>query len=346
MRRARAWSALAAAIAVAGACGEASRPAVARGALGRATAEAVLAAVAAAADEIEPWRCARPGDTAGLVAPPGWRLDGARLIAPEDAAPHVAVLGEARGDATAVAGLRAALDAAPPAVVVTIGGMATTQAELTALLAPLAEGAPWLLVAVPGDREALPAHRAAVAALAARGARVVDGTRARVIDLGAIRIGTLPGAPARGRLAAGVEGCVHDDADVAAALALLAPAPPADAAAGAPRPITLLATQRAPRQAGPGDVAPGGIHAGDVALAEALARAPVDVVAHGAVDDQAAALGKRRRAAGLPTAFLPVGAIDATPRYLPGGQRVAPGGLRLTVGAREVTWAPLRPAGP
>ena len=198
MRRARAWSALAAAIAVAGACGEASRPAVARGALGRATAEAVLAAVAAAADEIEPWRCARPGDTAGLVAPPGWRLDGARLIAPEDAAPHVAVLGEARGDATAVAGLRAALDAAPPAVVVTIGGMATTQAELTALLAPLAEGAPWLLVAVPGDREALPAHRAAVAALAARGARVVDGTRARVIDLGAIRIGTLPGAPARG----------------------------------------------------------------------------------------------------------------------------------------------------
>ncbi len=327
MRRARAWSALAAAIAVAGACGEASRPAVARGALGRATAEAVLAAVAAAADEIEPWRCARPGDTAGLVAPPGWRLDGARLIAPEDAAPHVAVLGEARGDATAVAGLRAALDAAPPAVVVTIGGMATTQAELTALLAPLAEGAPWLLVAVPGDREALPAHRAAVAALAARGARVVDGTRARVIDLGAIRIGTLPGAPARGRLAAGVEGCVHDDADVAAAPARAAPA--ADHAAGdAARP------------------APGGIHAGDVALAEALARAPVDVVAHGAVDDQAAALGKRRRAAGLPTAFLPVGAIDATPRYLPGGQRVAPGGLRLTVGAREVTWAPLRPAGP
>ena len=298
------------------------------GVVGKAAGAALGAAMTAAAAEVEPWRCARIDDAAA-----------ARLDAATQAAPRIAFLAEARGagDATAPAleAARQALDAAPVDVVVTLGGMGTTRDEIGRALTPLAQGAPWLTVAIPGDRESIPEHRAAVAALAAAGARIVDGSQVRVVDLGRAVLGTLPGAPA-GRIGAGAQGCLHVADDVSEILAELA-ARAAPAGKGKPRP-TLLATQRAPR--GATDLAPGGIRAGDVALARLLAEAPVGVVVHGAVDDLSSRAGAGKPAPALAVA---VGAIDGTVRYRPGGARVRPSLQVVTVGATDVSWKPLAP---
>jgi hypothetical protein len=214
--------------------------------------------------------------------------------------------------------------------------MGGTEAEIVAALGPIARGAPWLTVAMPSDLESLPEHRRAVEALAQGGARIVDGSKVRLIDLGPAVLGTLPGAPAAGRLRDDLDGCVHDDADVTAILRALAAAAPGGKA-GKPRP-TLLATRRAPR--GATDLAPGGIHAGDVALARLLAADPVSVVVHGSVDDASSPAGKAKPA---PPLALAVGAVDPTPRYRPSGGRVTPSFLVVTVGAGEVAWKPATP---
>ncbi|MCB9560575.1 MAG: hypothetical protein H6708_09225 [Kofleriaceae bacterium] len=251
-------------------------------------------------------------------------------------------LADARGgdDAGATArGVRAALDAAPPAVVVTLGGLGTDRDTIEATLGPLATGAPWVVVAIPGDREAIPEHRAAIGRLAAAGAPVVDGSQVRVIELPGVRVGTLPGVPWRTRLAAGVDGCVHDVDDLAALLDALTGPPGGDV--GDDRPTTILATQTPPRQQGAFDLAPGGVHVGEIALAAALVDRGLDVVAQGAVDDLPRAAGAARR--GAAPLFVPVGALDATPRYLADGTRVVPTGVTVTAGPRDVAWEPLRP---
>lgn len=303
------------------ACGSSSKDG-GRGSLGKATGAALLGALDAAAAALEPWRCARIDDPAS-----------AKLVVETGAAPRIAFVAEARGaggaTAAVIEAVRKALDASPVDVVVTLGGMGESRDEIARALTPLAQGAPWLLVAIPGDRESIAEHRAVVAELAGGGARVVDGSQVRVVDLGKALLGTLPGAPAAGRLAAGSSGCVHDDADVKAILRALA---------AAERTPTLLATPRAPR--GATDLAPGGIHAGDVALARLLAAEPVGLVVHTGVDDRTSPAGKAKPA---PSLALAVGAVDATPRYRTSGERVLPSLLVVTIGDRELAWKPLVP---
>jgi hypothetical protein len=310
------------------ACGSSSKDG-GRGSLGTATGAAVLAALDAAADATEPWRCARIDDPAA-----------ARIAVETKAAPRIAFVGDARvmgaSDAPIADGVRKALDAAPVDVVVALGSMGGTEAEILAALGPIAQGAPWLTVAIPSDLESLPEHRRAVAALATGGTRIVDGSTIRLVDLGPAVLGTLPGAPAAGRLRDDLDGCVHDDDDVTTILRALADAAPGGKA-GKPRP-TVLASRRAPR--GATDLAPGGIHAGDVALARRLAADPVSVIVHGAVADASTPAGKAKPATPL---ALAVGALDPTPRYRPGGTRVLPSFLVVTVGAAEVAWKPLTP---
>ena len=310
-------------------CGSSSKDG-GRGSVGKATGAAVLAALDAAAEATEPWRCARIDDPAA-----------ARTSIATKAPPRIAFVGDARvsgaTDAPVADGVRKALDAAPVDVVVALGSMGGTEAEIHAALAPIARGAPWLTVAIPSDAESLPEHRRAVAALALGGSRIVDGSAIRIVDLGPAVLATLPGAPAAGRLRDDLDGCVHTDADVTAILEALAAAAPGGKA-GKPRP-TLLATRRAPR--GATDLAPGGVHAGDVALARLLADDPVSVVVHGAVDDASTPAGKAKPATRL---ALAVGALDPTPRFRAGGGRVMPSFLVVTVGAGEVAWKPVAPA--
>ena len=333
----------AAAVALACACGS-SGGGGGNGAVGKATGAALVAAIDAATAVVEPWRCARFDEPIAQAAPPGWTLDGRRLsrAGKRAAATRIAVVAEARGGGAAtqaaIAGIRAALDAEPVDVVVSLGGLGATRAEIAGALAPLASEAPWVVVAIPGDREAVAEHRAAVAELAGAGAPVVDGSQVRVVTAGAAAIGTLPGAPFEARLAAGAAGCVHDDEDVAATLRALATA----AADDKRPPMTVIAGQRTPR--GRSDLAPGGVHAGDVAYASVLSSHPVDVVVHGAVDDVGSAAGRAaRKPRGATGVRLETGALDATPRYRPSGARVSPSALVITVGEREAAWKPLAP---
>lgn len=313
-----------------------------RGSIGPATGAALIAAVEAAADTVEPWRCARWGEPPTLPVPAGWVREEDRLRpgGKAAAAARIAIVAEARGadDPTiaALGDLRRALDAAPVDVVVTLGGMGQTRAEIARAIGPLARGAPWLVVAIPGDRESIGEHRAAIAELAGAGATIVDGSEVRLVEIGGATLGTLPGAPYRARLAADEHGCVHDDADV---LALL------EALAADPRRPAVVLGQRAPR--GRTDLAPGGIRAGDVGYARLVAETPVDLVVHAAVDDVSGIAGRTRpdpRKRANPVTTLAAGAIDATPRYRPDGTRVLPSAVVLTVGGRELAWKPLYPS--
>jgi len=316
------------------ACGSSSKG-EGKGPLGKATGEALAAAIAAAAETVEPWRCARLDEPISVDAPAGWTVVGRSLHQDGAAkATRIAVISDARGgDPAVAAALRAALDAEPVDVVISLGGLGVDDAELAVTLGPLAEGAPWLIVAVPGDRESIAAHRVAVAALAKAGAAIVDGSQVRLLELGGAVLGTLPGVPFRERLGAGTRGCVHDTNDVDAVLEAIG-------AAAADQRVTILATQRAPR--GGDDLAPGGVRAGDLDLADALRAHPVEVVVHGAVDDASAAAGKRKRGPGAP-ATVAVGALDATPRYRDDGSQVLPSAVIVTVGEREVAWKSLSP---
>jgi hypothetical protein len=165
-------------------------------------------------------------------------------------------------------------------LVISLGGMGEDRAQIHAALAALSDER-WLLVALPGDRESTAEHAAAVQALAAEGWQVVDGTglSALVFERGAV--GLLPGAPSgrdgrAARLAAGIDGCVWEDADAVALGQALAERPGAH----------VIAAHAPPRQRGLAatDVSLSGVHVGQPALADAALRAAALVV-HGWVDE-------------------------------------------------------------
>ena len=90
--------------------------------------------------------------------------------------------------------MRAALGDAKVDLIVTLGGMGRTQADLEATLGTLAERATWPVVALPGDLEAMTRTRsAAIAELRKRGATVLDGRLVRWIELPGATVGTVPG---------------------------------------------------------------------------------------------------------------------------------------------------------
>ena len=294
------------------------------GGAGVAAAQAIHATMEAAAAEQAPWRCALPRATpAATTAPAGWKHDADKLVA-EPARPKLtlAAVAQARGRAVDV---RAKLRAAKVDVVLAVGGMGADAAEIRAALTALLDPA-WLVVALPGDTEEWPEHVAAVADLSAAGGAIVDGATVRIIDAGAAVIGTLPGEPFATRLAAGAEGCIHDAADLAAVVNGMSQASPS-------RPRVLV-TPPAP-QGGRSDIAPGGLHAGDPALADMTAAAEIDLVVHGPIDGSPPAPGTAR--AGTPVT-LAAGSLDPVARRDADGRTLATGVVLATVDARGVSW--------
>ena len=260
---------------------------------------------------------------------------------------------EVRGETLSIEGKRAALAAVADArssaqaaararqlavtfrearvrVVVALGGMGRNQAELIAALEPLVDRS-WALVAMPGDREAIPALRGAIAELGRGGRPVFDGSVIRVIDLGGMRAVTLPGISSEAALAAGSEGCLHRAADAVEAAAHLA-------AHDGPR---LLLSYAAPRQRGErGSDLADGVHAGEPELASVADKSRAHLILHGQIELHAKATGSGT--VKRPGQSLAVGALERSPAlYGMGDSRYS--GVIVKRSRRGVRWRRTRP---
>jgi hypothetical protein len=312
-----------------------------------------LEAALAAADRARvPWRCAAadlPEAPAGELATGArrWRLDGHALRrvddrrvddrrvddrrvddrrvddrrVDDDDAIVIGVVADAGGAApatlAALGRLRARLAAENPDLVLALGGMGPTAAELEATLGALADHATWPVVALPGDLEPMPALEAAVAALRARGDAVLDGRLVRWVVLPGATIGLVPGAAGVDRLVAGADGCAWRADDVAAEYAEL----------GGRDGVRVAATAAPAREVFAGDAT------GELALVPA---APVDVVLHGPARGAPSPAHDGGRDGGR--ALLSPGTADATPR-LPAIGAPSIGVLVIRRGAWS--WRPL-----
>lgn len=335
---------------------------------GVALAAALRAGLEATATAPAPHRCARldaPGEA--VAAPESLSMDapGGRTlrrrgpelrIEPGDARLTLGLVADARGAVDALPRVRDAFSAAGVELVISLGGMGRDRETIAQVIGALASEAGatdgWLVLAMPGDWESIPAHRAAAAALADRG--VIDGSRVRFVDMDGVRLATLPGAPHRTRLAAGRDGCVYtagDAAEVVAALAaypgvraLLAHAPPRQ------EPDGLGAD--GPRAARPTDVGHTGIPIGERALADALRATPVDVVMHALVasapDEPRGALPTSRDA----PVILAAGSLDPLARLVrdpadfAGSAHREPAARIAVVTAERITWQSVNVDGP
>jgi hypothetical protein len=340
---------------------------------GRALSSALRAGIAATANVRAPYRCARlytdelEADSAGIAGAAAAtagrtaRRRGPLLqVAPPDgdtgSSLILGVVADAHGALDALPAIRRAFAEAGVELVISLGGMGTERDTVARALAALAasDDAPaspgaagWLVVAIPGDWEPIPAHRAAVAALADRG--VIDGSDVRLIEIDGVRLATLPGAPHPSRLMAGREGCVFTTEDAAAITSLLTQGPG----------VRLLLVHAPPRQdlsgltlpePSPTDVGRTAISMGERALADALRTTPVDAVIHGLVASPAVpSSGIRALVLGAPV-ILPAGVLDplyAVAEAAPAG--TAPAGYRgptaliADVSKERITWQWISP---
>jgi hypothetical protein len=289
-----------------------------------------LAAALAAADQArEPWRCAAPdGPSADeetlSVGEHRWQL-GARAMKLDGGSPgevSIGVVADAAGAApatlAALGRLRAKLERVD--LVLSLGGMGATRAELEAVFAALTDRAAWPLLALPGDLEAVPAQVQAVAAARQRGAAVIDGRLVQRIELPGATIALVPGAGAASRLAAGADGCSYRATDVTAAFVDLTPRPG----------LRILASAEPPRSVADGE------STGELTLTIGAGQ-QIDIALHGATGVAAtpARSGKRDGAA----VDLTPGSSDATPR-LPGPRRTSTAGI-LSLRGNAWSWKPI-----
>jgi hypothetical protein len=227
----------------------------------------------------------------------------------------IAVLTDAGGAApatlAALGRLRAQLDAAHVDVVVSLGGLAGTAAEIQSVLTALATNASWPVIAMPGDLEPADAHASAIAALQAQHLPVVDGRLARFIELPGVTLATLPGVGAAARHASGPAGCGYSAAERDAI------AKPLTQKTG----LRVLASVEAPRSTAAGDPT------GDLDLP---ANPGIDIVIHAASDT--ASLDTTGTRGGATTSLAP-GSVDATPHL----QAAHPTAGILTV--RDGSWS-------
>lgn len=219
---AKRWALACLACALVAGCGRRDAPSDSDG---RALGAALLRGLAAAAERREPWPCASPeaeeaeeaSETAPapVAEPERWRAGpGTLTLAAVPTELSLGFIADAGGAGQpTLAGLRRAaalLAASKVTAVLSLGGLAADEAGIEAALRVLVSDH-YLLVASPGDLEPVPAHRAAVARLARAGARIVDGSRTRWLELGIATVATLPGARHLGQLSAGPDGCGFDD---------------------------------------------------------------------------------------------------------------------------------------
>ncbi len=289
----------------------------------------VLAAVLAEAERAStPWRCAAV-DTPILPAQElkagerAWNVANATLTRADEGATVIGVVADAAGSdprtIAALGRLRAAFDEAKVDLVLSLGGMGATSAELVATLGTFADRAPWPLVALAGDLEPESAQVAALDTLRTRGDVVLDARQVRTIALPGATIFTVPGAGAPERLASPTDGCAWSAADVAATYAAITAKPG----------LRIVASAEAPRVTVEGEAS------GELALAPSKAQ-PVELVLHGPVQPvPTAARTGGRDGAGV---LLSPGTADATPR-LPSAHRPSAGVLTLRQGAWS--WRPV-----
>jgi len=311
----------AAALAALAACSGPSSPPV-----GTRVGPALLAALAAADEAREPWRCAAPdgpgltdetltaGDRRWQLAGRAMKLDGTGDVA-------IGVVADAAGSAPATLAALGRLRGAFARVdlALSLGGMGATRAELEAAFAALTDRAAWPLVALPGDLESVPAQTEAIAAARRRGAAVIDGRLVQRIELPGATIALVPGAGAASRLAAGVDGCSYRAADVAAVFADLTPR----------EGLRIVASAEAPRGA------VGGEPTGELILT-AGAGHEIDIALHGSTGAATPACSGNRDGS---AADLTPGSSDATPR-LPGPRRASTAGI-LALRGNRWTWKPI-----
>ncbi len=305
---------------VLGACGGSAAPVPAGTQLGPA-----LAAALAAADQARtPWRCAAADGPALAAETLGaWTLADHTLARTGGGEITIAAIADAGGAApatmAALGRLRAKLQSAD--LVLALGGMGTTQAELEATLGALADKAP--LVALPGDLEDAGALGRAVATLRAKGLVVLDGRRVHRVEMAGATVGIVAGASAAGRLVAGAEGCAYAPAAAAAIVADLT------ARSG----LRILASAEAPREERAGEPT------GELAITVGAGQ-EVDVALHGPMAEGVT----RARSGGRDGNAVPLtpGTLDATAR-LPDPARSPTAGL-LVVRADGWSWKPVTDA--
>jgi len=276
-----------------------------------------------------PYRCARFAET---LSPPSdvgltWHPEqGAFDVKPHDKRGKFATIADARhAVGESVRGLHELRDQLVKEnidLLITLGGMGATSADLEEALGALTQDAPYLLVAIPGDRESVPAHRSAVAQLAADGARIIDGSRYRKFRLGALRMATMPGLGKIANLIPGDQGCLHTEADVAALREQLE-------AWGDPALLLSYAPWRQ-REASASDYGIGGVNSGERILQPLRTNNRVRAIVHGvfAPQDHSTLTGSLRL--GTPAPALSAGSIDVLD--------ASPSALLLSVAGSKLGW--------
>ncbi len=235
-----------------------------------------------------PYRCARLATDLGEpnVESVAWDdAHNALIVEPSGKSPRFATIADARAtvnsDSKALEDLRDALNQQKIDVLISLGGLAVDEESIHRVLAPLTSGAEYLVLALPGDRESLPAHRAAIAALAKAGARILDASRYRFTHIGGLRLATMPGVSKAAHVIAGDDGCLHTEADVTELQSSLA-------ASKAP---TLLLSYAPWRQQGTAatDLGIGGIHTGEIELRPLAETGQITALVHGMVSPKGTA---------------------------------------------------------
>ncbi len=277
-----------------------------------------IAATLTAAEHAHPaWRCTAD-DLPDLAAATfgSWRAEHHTLTHGASQQLVIGVIADAGGadpkTLAALGRLRAKFDDEKAELVLALGGMGTTQPELEASLTVLAKpSSP--VVALPGDLESVTAETAAIAALATKGAPVIDGRLVRWIELPSLTIGTVAGVDRPGP-----DGCEWQADDVLQLYTELSAKPG----------LRIAALAGAPREVIAGEAT------GDVALVPGPA---VDLVVHGPTRPGASPPQNGGRDGGR--IALSPGTADASPR-LP--ETRAPSGGLLIVSGTSWAWKPVR----
>jgi hypothetical protein len=290
------------------ACGSSAPPASSR------VGPALIAAIEASDQVRAPWRCAAPdGPALAEETLAGWKLSAHAMKRDAAGTMTIGVIADAGGAApatlAALGRLRAKLDDVD--LVIALGGMGTSRAELEATLGTLADRAKFALVALPGDLEHAGELSAAIGALRAKGMHVVDGRLAQRIELGTTLIAIVAGASDPSRLSAGAEGCAYGSGDVTVAFADLT----------ANKGLRILASAEAPRVVH-------GEAGGELGLTPGAAQ-ELDISLHGPLDPAASPARSGGRDGGAVP--LSPGTADATTR-LPGPRRSTNAGKLVITG--------------
>lgn len=304
---------------------------------GRTLAQALIKHTALTEPLVAPYRCARISQEPPATPPALPGLTGAMVgsvleLAPfpgEDESTTLAYVADARGaeveTRTAIAILRNGFAEAGVQIVVSLGGLAETSDELEELFSGLVGGSETLLLALPGDRESIPAHRQAVRKMTEAGARVIDGSRYQLVRIGPVLLANMPGIAMRSNLMAGTDGCQHLDIDASNLLP-----------EGISKDDVVVLHSYAPiRRAGPGAQARGlgAIRVGELALVPLLKDSAVAVAVHAMVAAGDTAPTGKAQIADEPL-LLAAGSLDPLER--------ASEALVLTISGRKLRWRRLQ----